>query len=144
MTRPSGSRFRWIATSGQGSRPDHRPVCAGFPGTLLLKVTLTGWEVPILREGSQAYAVRVCVPFASWLVSNEMVNGVVVAGRVTFRPSICSCTPVTGLSGSVALMLKATVPDSVAPATGALIDTTGGVVSGGGGDAPVVALAVPE
>jgi len=76
------------------------------------------------------------VPFGSWLVSNEMVNGVVVAGRVTFSPSICSCTPVTGLSGSVALTVMATVPDSTAPAAGALIDTTGGVVSGEDGEAP--------
>src|SRR5260370_24352872 len=65
-----------------------------------------------------------------------MVNGVVVSAMPTFSPSIRSCTPATGLSGSVVLMLKATVPDSTAPAAGALIDTTGGVVSDEGGEAP--------
>jgi len=39
--------------SGHGSKPDHRPVERGFPGYAVVDGTLTGWSVPILREGTQ-------------------------------------------------------------------------------------------
>ena len=49
-----------------------------------------------------------------------------------FAPSRVNCTPATPML-SAASALTGVVPDTVAPAAGALTETVGGVVSGGGG-----------
>ena len=46
-----------------------------------------------------------------------------------FTPSIWNCTKETVLSGSVAVAVSVIVPETVALLTGAVIVTTGGVVS---------------
>src|SRR5437879_13391865 len=57
-----------------------------------------------------------------------MVYGALVTSAPRLTPSSLSCTPTTPTL-SVALAETVTVPETVAPAAGAVIDTVGGVVS---------------
>jgi hypothetical protein len=63
------------------------------------------------------------------VVSSEIEYGDVVSCAPVFVPSTRNCTNDTGLSGSVAVAVSVTVADTVALFAGAVIVTTGAVVS---------------
>jgi hypothetical protein len=62
-------------------------------------------------------------------VFSESEYGALVSCAPTFAPSTRNCTKDTGLSGSVAVAVSVIVPETVALFNGAVIVTTGGVVS---------------
>ena len=82
----------------------------------------------MLPDASRATAVSVCVPGLLVAVSQPTEYGAarVLGGEVW--PSSLNCTPAT-LVLSEAAAVTATVPLTVAPFAGAVIDTVGGVVS---------------
>ena len=75
-----------------------------------------------------ATAVKLCEPFESDVVASKKVYGEVVSAEPTFVPSTCNCTFATAtLSDAEAVTV--TVPETVEPAVGDVIETVGGVVS---------------
>src|SRR5206468_1123308 len=97
----------------------------------LATVTLTAAAVAVLPAASRATALRECAPLVVVLVFHEMVYGAVVISAPRLAPSSLNCTPATPTL-SVALAETVTVPVTVAPLDGAVRETVGGVVSGGG------------
>src|SRR5213594_2144150 len=95
----------------------------------LTTVTLTAAAVAVLPAASRATAVRVCTPLLAAVVFHERTCGAVVTSAPRFAPSSLNCTPTTPTL-SVALAETVTVPATVEPAAGAVMDTVGGVVSG--------------
>src|SRR5690242_19569430 len=75
-----------------------------------------------------ARAVSVCEPFGDEVVSHETEYGDVVSAAPRALPSSKNCTLATATS-SVAFAVTVTVPKTVAPPAGAVIETVGGVVS---------------
>src|SRR3954447_6263415 len=93
----------------------------------LLTVTLTATDVPTLSAASYAFAVSECEPFATDVESQLYEYGEVVSVDLS-APSTYNSTFVTPtLSEAVALM--ETVPTTVAPFSGAVIETVGAVTS---------------
>src|SRR5207244_11299480 len=85
---------------------------------------------------SRATAVSVCEPFVAVVVSHATEYGADVSSVPRFAPSSSNCTPATPTS-SDALAVTEVVPETVAPAAGAVSATVGGVVpAGGGADEP--------
>src|SRR5438552_966256 len=103
-----------------------KPVIVGAFTT----VTLTAAEVAVLPAASRAKAVRVCAPALAVVVSQETEDGAAVSSAPKLAPSSLNCTPTTPTL-SVALAETVTVPVTVAPAAGAVMETAGEVVSGG-------------
>ena len=68
---PLARRAELTDTMGNGTVPDHRPLCAGSMGFALLNVTETDGALPKLFTPSHAYAPSACEPFASFVVSSE-------------------------------------------------------------------------
>src|SRR5205809_2699086 len=99
-------------------------------GGALSTVTLTAPAVAVLPAASRTTAVRLCVPLLAVVVIQERVYGAAVTSAPRFAPSSLNCTPTTPTL-SVALAETVIVPETVAPAAGAVIETVGGVVSGG-------------
>src|SRR5947199_4925930 len=99
-------------------------------GGALSTVTLTALAGAVLPAASRATAVTECAPFAAVEVIQARVYGAAVTSAPRFAPSSLNCTPTTPTL-SVALAETETVPAMVAPADGAVIETVGGVVSGG-------------
>src|SRR5437660_3890708 len=93
----------------------------------LTTVTLTA-EVAVLPAASRAIAVRVCTPFLAVVLFHETAYGTVVTSAPRFAPSSLNCTPTTPTL-SAALTETVIVPVTVAPATGAVMETAGGVAS---------------
>src|SRR5205823_1235260 len=114
------------------------PIHAPFGGVVMLTVgpagletvTVTAADVCVLPAASRATAVSVCVPFAAVVVSHESEYGAVMSSAPRFAPSSLNCTPTTPTLSLVVAVTVAAVPDTVAPFVGAVIETTGGVVSG--------------
>ena len=79
---------------------------------------------------SRATAVRVWGPLAAVAEAQETVYGATVSSAPTLAPSTLSCTPTTPTL-SVAFAATATVPETVVPAAGVVMETAGGTVSGG-------------
>src|SRR5437867_1629182 len=100
-------------------------------GDALSTVTLTAADVAVLPAASRATAVKVWDPLTASVVFHEREYGTVVSSAPRLTPSSLNCTPTTPTL-SVALAETVTVPATVAPAAGAVIDTVGGVVSGSG------------
>src|SRR5262245_38591989 len=100
-------------------------------GGALFTVTLTAAEVRVLPAASGAMAVSVCVPLALPAVLHETEYGALVSSAPRFLPSTRKRTPATPTL-SEALAVTVMVPETVAPFPGDVIDTLGGVVSGGG------------
>src|SRR5690349_5129923 len=73
-------------------------------------------------------AVKVWLPFAAVVVFQEIEYGEVVSWAPRFAPSSWNCTPATPTL-SDALAATVTLPDTLAPFAGAVMDTVGGVVS---------------
>src|SRR5881296_1492230 len=100
-------------------------------GDALSTVTLTAADVAVLPAASRATAIRLWEPPATSVVFHEREYGTVVSSAPRLAPSSLNCTPTTPTL-SVALAETVTVPATVAPAAGAVIDTVGSVVSGSG------------
>jgi hypothetical protein len=109
-----------------------------------------GWEfdtvtvleplgVPVLPAASRALALSTCTPLDAVVVSQVMPYGAVVSSEPSGWPSWRNCTPATPTS-SLAVAATLTLPDTTAPAAGAVTDTLGGDVSGAG----VVALTADD
>src|SRR6059036_2072118 len=97
----------------------------------LATVTLIPAEVVLLPAASRATAVRVWAALVAVVVFQERVYGAVVISAPRLAPSSLNWTPTTPTL-SVALAETVTVPVTVAPLDGAVRETVGGVVSGGG------------
>src|SRR6202008_2909062 len=95
----------------------------------LLTVTDIAVEGVVRPLVSRATALMLCSPLPTVCVFNVNSYGAVVSSAPTLLPSTRNCTPATAtLSPAVAVRLV--VPDTVAPAAGAVTDTVGGVMSG--------------
>src|SRR3954452_9385855 len=116
----------------EGSSKPHAPTSAAGSTGGLLRVTLTDDEVVRLPASSAATPVSTWAPFAVPNVFQLRSNGAWVTGEPRSWPSSLNCTEATPtLSEADAVTLV--VPISVEPAVGALSDTAGACVSGGGG-----------
>jgi hypothetical protein len=96
---------------------------------LLLTVTVTVALVVLLPAASLAIARSVCEPLLDVVVFHETEYGEAVLRLPKLAPSSWNCTLATPTL-SLAFAVTETVPLTVAPFPGALIDTVGGVVSG--------------
>src|SRR5207247_1930314 len=99
-------------------------------GGALSTVTLTAPEGAVFPAASRATAVRLCVALVAVVVVHETAYGAAVTSAPRLTPSSLNCTPTTPML-SVALAETVTVPATVTPAAGAVMETVGGVVSGG-------------
>jgi hypothetical protein len=97
--------------------------------TGLLTVTVTPALVVKLLDESAAIARSVCAPLVAVAVFQENAYGEVVSRVPTFAPSNWNRTLATATL-SDAFAVTFTVPETVDPLAGAVIDTVGGVVSG--------------
>src|SRR5439155_1751048 len=105
--------------------------CVVSDGDPFDTVTVTPADVFRFPAASRAIAVRVCEPFPTLAVFQEVEYGAAVSSAPSAPPSRRNCTPATPtLSEAVALTV--TVDDTVAPFAGDVMLTDGGVVSGGG------------
>jgi hypothetical protein len=91
-------------------------------------VTVTTVVVVWLPAASRARADKVCVPFATVALFQEIEYGDTVSSVPSAAPSRRNCTPTTPTL-SLAVADTVTFPDTVALFTGADINTVGGVVS---------------
>src|SRR5215472_1436651 len=91
-------------------------------------VTVTPADVPTLPAASDAFALSTWLPFVACVVSQLTWYGALVTGAPRFAPSSRNCTDVTPTL-LLALACTLTLADTVAPATGAVTETTGGTVS---------------
>jgi hypothetical protein len=99
-------------------------------GVVLFTVTVTLALVAELCEVSVAIARSVCVPLVAVAEFQESAYGAVVSKAPRFAPSNWNCTLATAtLSDALAATLI--VPETLAPLAGAVMETVGGVVSGG-------------
>src|SRR5207245_829497 len=97
-------------------------------GGVLSTVTLTAAEAAVLPAASRATAVRPWAAFVAVVVGQEIVYGAAVTSAPKLTPSSLNCTPTTPTL-SVALAETVIVPETVALAAGAVMETVGGVVS---------------
>jgi hypothetical protein len=94
----------------------------------LLTVTVTTALMVLFPAASRAIAPSLCAPLLAFVVSHEYAYGADASKPPALIPSTWNCTLATPtLSAAFAETL--TVPETLAPAAGALIDTVGGVVS---------------
>jgi hypothetical protein len=91
-------------------------------------VTVTAVDVVWLPAASRARAVRVCVPLAAAVVSQEMEYGDAVSSAPRLAPSRRNCTPATPTL-SEALADTVVAAETVAPLLGAVMLTVGAEVS---------------
>src|SRR2546426_1044200 len=97
----------------------------------LSPVTVIVAAVAVLPAASRATAVSVCDALLAVVVSHAIAYGANMSSTPTSAPSRRDWTPTTPtLSDALALIVV--VPETVAPAAGAVRLTVGGVVSGGG------------
>lgn len=94
-------------------------------------------EVFVFPPVSVAMAVRICVPFDMPRVFHCPEYGGVVSAGGIFDPSILNWTVETATL-SLAVAERVTVPEIVELFRGEVMETVGGVVSGGGGCTRVV------
>jgi hypothetical protein len=95
---------------------------------VLSTVMLTLALVVLFPAPSVAIARSVWLPLAVFVESHEYAYGEAVSAAPRFAPSSWNCTLAT-LTLSVAVAVTATVPETVAPPAGEVIETAGGVVS---------------
>src|SRR5262249_41324206 len=95
----------------------------------LFTVTLRSAVTPTLPAASRATALSLCVPFDTVVVSQAIDQGAAVSSAPRLLPSSLNCTPTTPTL-SDALADTVTVPSTVAPLDGAVIETVGGMMSG--------------
>src|SRR5437773_1118566 len=87
-----------------------------------------GSEVVRLPAASRATAVSVCEPLLAVVVFQETEYGAAASSTPRLAPSSRNCTPTTPTL-SEALAVTLVVPPTVAPETGEVMLTVGGVVS---------------
>src|SRR6267143_4428832 len=92
-------------------------------------VTLTLAAVAVRPAESRARAESVCAPLLLVAVFQETVYGPTVTSAPSVAPSSRNCTPAT-VPSSEADAVTVTVPDTVVPEAGTVIETVGGIVSG--------------
>src|SRR6266481_3634444 len=102
--------------------PEEETAEMAGPPTTLLTVTLTGVDTVELPAASRATAVRVWLPLTLRVVFQETPNGPTVASAPRLPPSSLNWTPATPtLSEALADTARA-LPETVAPAPGALME----------------------
>jgi hypothetical protein len=111
-------------------------VVSGGGEDTLLTVTVVAAEVVVFPAASRATAVRVWLPLTASVVSQARLYGAAVSSAPKLAPSSLNWTPTNKLL-SEALALTVVEPDTVPPSAGAVITTTGAVLS-------TVILAVPD
>ncbi len=94
-------------------------------------VTVTVEDVPTLPAASNAFDRIVCDPLGKLVVLKLKESDVELALLATTLPSIKICNWVTPTL-SEAVALTTTVPDTVAPLDGEVIEVVGGIVSAPG------------
>src|SRR5688572_4805592 len=94
-------------------------------------VTLTAAEVVAFPAASRAIARSVWIPGVAVVLFHEIEYGAAVSRVPRLAPSSWNCTLATPTL-SLALAETDTEPETLAPAAGAVMDTVGGVGSGGG------------
>jgi hypothetical protein len=110
--------------------PLSKPSLNSRPGPAALEtVKSTLVEVPTLPAASDATATMVWFPSATVVVSQLALQGAPLVSAATSAPSTCHRTATTP-TASLALASRSVLPDTSAPVAGAVMDTTGGVVSG--------------
>src|SRR5437667_405763 len=95
---------------------------------LFATVTVIAADVAVLPAASRATAVSAGLPLVAVVVFHTTEYGAVVTSAPRFTPSSLNCTPTTPTL-SLALAVTVVDPETVAPSTGAVIATLGGVVS---------------
>src|SRR2546428_1287754 len=105
--------------------PEDGAVMETAGGVVSATVMLTEAVVAILPAASRATAVRMCAPAEASAVLQLVAYGAVVTSAPRLAPSSMNCTPTTPTL-SVALAEIVTVPATVAPLAGAVIETSGG------------------
>src|SRR3989442_15983105 len=95
----------------------------------LATVTLIPAEVVLLPAASRATAVRVWAALVAVVVFQERVYGAGVVSAPRLAPSSLNWTPTTP-TVSVAFADTVIVPETVAPADGAVMETIGGGETG--------------
>src|SRR5262245_3216853 len=94
----------------------------------LSTATFTDSAVPMFPTTSRATAESACGPFEAAPVFQVLEYGLVTSSSPRLAPSNLNCTPATPML-SEAFADTATVPESVAPAPGAVITAVGGSTS---------------
>src|SRR5262249_708386 len=109
--------------------PSAGAVMLTLGGVVSLKtVTVTAAAGAVLPAASRATAVTAGKPLVGVVLFEEGEWGDVVGAGPRFAPSSLNCTPTTPtLSDALAPIVV--VPETVAPAVGAVIETAGAVVS---------------
>ena len=99
-------------------------------GVGFLIVTETVGEVALAPDESVAVALKVCLPFVSFVVSSTTVYGATVVERPKSSPSSVNFTLEMDNPASAAAVAKTVtlLPDTVAASVGLVIDTVGGVL----------------
>jgi hypothetical protein len=92
------------------------------PGDAFWTFTVTPAAVVMLPAASRARAVSVWLPLDVVAEFHEIEYGLVMSSVPTFAPSSRNCTPMTATL-SDALAETVTVPPTVDPLAGAVIDT---------------------
>ena len=100
----------------------------GGVASLLATVTLMLAEVVALPAASRALALSVWAPLGTVVVFQDTEYGATRSSAPRLAPSSLNCTPTTPTL-SAAAAETVTVFETVAPPSGALIETMGGVVS---------------
>src|ERR1700742_174536 len=94
--------------------------------TLFETVTVTGDDVVVCPAPSLAFETMVCGPLEACVVFHEYASDEEFVFEALADPSMSISSEVTPTSSeAVALML--TVPDTVAPLEGAVMDVVGGL-----------------
>src|SRR5207245_11134268 len=100
----------------------------GGVASALATITLMLAEVVALPAASRALALSVWAPLGTVVVFQDTEYGATRSSAPRLAPSSLNCTPTTPTL-SAAAAETVTVFETVAPASGALIETVGGVVS---------------
>src|SRR5205814_1792348 len=107
----------------------------GGGSALFATVTVTPADVLRFPAASRATAVSVWLPSFVVVVFHAPAYGALVTSVPRLVPSSSNCTPTTPTL-SAALADTFTVPETVAPPAGAVIEIVGGVMS----EAPLVTV----
>src|SRR5205809_44567 len=91
-------------------------------------VTVTAADVVLSFPTRRSSDLSVCDALLAAVVFHETAYGAVVASTPRLAPSSLNCTPTTPTL-SEALAVTVTLPATVAPAVGAVIETVGRVLS---------------
>ena len=113
-------------------------------GGTLSTMTDTGADVVWFPAPSVARAVSTCVPLLLPPVAHVAVNGAAVSGAPSGTLSTRNCTLATVPELSLAVAAIVAVPATSAPPSGLVIETVGGVVSGGGAPPTGVVMSVRD